>query len=97
VIGKTLGGVANPCSIPKGGFMGGREMSSDGLGQLQIVQGPILAKTIYSTGLYQSPQCHTATSSNPSITQRSMIVPDWLYSLTFDFETLASNGTLLLL
>ena len=43
VTGKTLemiGGVGNSCSIPKGGFVGGREIRSDGLGQVADSLGP---------------------------------------------------------
>jgi len=59
-----IGSVGNPCSIPKGGFVVGREMCSDGLGQVMDSSGP-KRHTIYSTGLYPPPQRHTATSSNP--------------------------------
>ena len=34
-------------------------------------------QVMYSTGLYPSPQSHTATSSNPIVIQRSINVSGW--------------------
>ena len=47
----------------------GRKMRSDGLGQVADCSWPKTRKrhAMYNRGLYPSPQCHTATSSNPSI------------------------------
>ena len=42
---EIIGGVGNPYSIPKGGFVGEKKCRMMDLAKLQIVQGPKLPKT----------------------------------------------------